>query len=84
MAFVRDPSTGVEVAALMDLFTLLREYKLAGETEKQGIHVRNRSVYSGMNQNLSDVFDAMGIDESLYPARIRFTTYADRNKYMYE
>lgn len=82
MAFVRDPSTGVEISAYMDLYILLKEHKLAGKSEKRGIHVRNRSIASDMKEDLNDVFEAMGIGPELYPARMRFTTYVDRMQLM--
>lgn len=82
MAYVRDPSTGVEIAALMDLFTLLKTHKIAGKSEADGVHIRNRSLVPGLNDDLDDVFNAMGIGRELYPARLRFTTHVGRTDLM--
>lgn len=82
MAFVRDPTTGVEVSAYMDVFTFLKEHKLAGKSEKKGIHVKNRSMAPDMNEDLDDVFTALGIGPELFMTRARFVSHVDRTKLM--
>lgn len=82
MAFVRCPTTGNEVAAIMDLYKLLVEHKLAGVAEEKGIHIKNKSMAPDMKEDLNDVFEAMGIKQSEYPLRMRFTTHVNRRTLM--